>query len=665
MLYMKKVLFAIIMLAASLPAWADEKTLSIGEVVITATRAEEEVEKISANVTVITQEKIKKSTATTVQDLLKNEDGIFISDLYGTGTKSSVDMRGFAYGANTVVLIDGRRLNEVDTGSVDWNLIPLENVERIEIVRGTESVLYGDNALAGAINIITKKGARAPELVIDARGESYHGHTEYATFQGANEKIGYFFLIKNRSTSGYRDNSEFFATDMNARINLNVNEFFTLDFGATYHQDRQGLPGGLTEAQVKHNRKQADFPDDGTKYRQPSYDVKANILLSTWGNLELAYSYNDRKFGSDLIFFGDTYSTDRDSETISLRAKLTVDTKPFDRRNLLITGIDYYDSNVLNETASIYSVIHGDVTKREVGLYIQDEFFVTEKLSFSLGYRASFSKLEGTATGWGLDWSSPDWPPPHVPISEKIDQTNTEDAYKVGITYNYAKASKVYASYARGYRLPTVDDVFIFNGSIVDLKPETSDTYEIGLLHTFNNKVQAKLTAYTMDVKDRLFFNSIIFATVNLDKTHQSGIEAGITAPITDSLTAFGNLTYTKATFDNGPNDGKDLPLIPRHSANIGADYRPMKGLLLVMNANWVGDRYLENDTANDLKKLDSYLAVNSKIAYTYKNATAYVGVNNIFNDKYSGYGAAGFGGSRKYYPAPERNFYGGVRVVF
>src|SRR5512137_2965531 len=142
---MKSLLFIIIMLAASLPAWADEKALSVGEVVITATRAEEEVEKISANVTVITQEKIKKSTATTVQDLLKNEDGIFISDLYGTGTKSSVDMRGFAYGTGTVVMIDSRRLNEVDTGSVDWNLIPLENVERIEIVHGTESVLYGDN----------------------------------------------------------------------------------------------------------------------------------------------------------------------------------------------------------------------------------------------------------------------------------------------------------------------------------------------------------------------------------------------------------------------------------------------------------------------------------------------------------------------------------------
>jgi len=661
---MKKVLFIIIMLAASLPAWAEEKAISIDEVVVTATRTEEDIEKISANVSVITQEEIKKSTATTVQDLLKNEDGIFISDLYGTGTKSSVDMRGFAYGANTVILLDGRRLNEADTGSVDWNLIPLQNVERIEIVRGTESVLYGDNALAGAINIITKKGARAPELVMDARAESYQGHTEYATFQGANEKIGYFFLIKHRETNGYRENSEFFATDMNARINLNVTEFFTLDFGASYHQDRQGLPGGLTQTQVNHNRRQAAFPDDGVKYKQPSYDVKANFLLSTWGNLELAYGYNDRKFDSDLIFFGNTFSTVRNSETNSLRAKLIVDTKPFDRRNLLITGIDYYDSTVLNETASIYSVINGDVTKKEVGLYIQDEFFVTEKLSLSLGYRASFSKLEGTAKGWTAIFPPPTYDPLIVSVSEKINTTYREDAFKAGITYNYAKASKIYASYAKGYRLPTVDEVFIFNGAIVNLKPEKSDTYEIGILHTFKNKVQAKLTAYTMDVKDRLFFDSNIFATVNLDKTHQSGIETGISAPMSDSLNAFVNFTYTKATFAAGPNDGKDLPLIPRYGASIGADFKPMKGLLMVINANWVGNRYLENDMANDLKKLDSYITVNSKISYTYKNATAYFGVNNIFNEKYSDYGAAGFLGSKKFYPSPERNFYGGLRVT-
>jgi iron complex outermembrane receptor protein len=185
-----------------------EETMQLEEVVVTATRAEEEIEKISSNVTVITREEIRKSTATTVQDLLRNEEGLIIRDLYGTGTKSTVDMRGFGRGINTTVLIDGKKVNNIDLSGVDWNLIPLENVERIEIVRGGGSVLYGDNAIAGVINIITKKGRKLkPEIELDARIESYSGNKEHFTVRGAAERLSYFLLLKRRETDGYRDNS--------------------------------------------------------------------------------------------------------------------------------------------------------------------------------------------------------------------------------------------------------------------------------------------------------------------------------------------------------------------------------------------------------------------------------------------------------------------------
>src|SRR3972149_8291675 len=102
------------------------ESVKLDEIVVTAARTEEEIRKIPANVTVITREDIEKSTATTVQDLLRNEEGLVIRDLFGTGTQSTVDMRGFGLGKNTLILLDGRRLNEIDSGSPDWNLIPLE-----------------------------------------------------------------------------------------------------------------------------------------------------------------------------------------------------------------------------------------------------------------------------------------------------------------------------------------------------------------------------------------------------------------------------------------------------------------------------------------------------------------------------------------------------------
>ncbi len=640
---MMKILFVIIMLAAALPAWADEKALSIGEVVVTATRAEEDIDKISSNITVITQAEIKKSTATTVQDLLRSEDGLIIRDLYGTGSKSTVDMRGFVFGLNTVVLIDGRRINEIDLSSVDWNTIPLENIERIEVVRGSQSVLYGDNAMAGAINIITKKGfAGKPEFIADARAESYDGHSEYATFRGGNDQINAFFFLKHRQSSGYRQNSDFTATDMSARINFKPNDVFSLDFSAGYHKDDQGLPGGLTESQVNHDRRQSFHPNDNVAYNQRYVDTRANFTLGTWGDLEFGYSFNNRVYDSALIFFGSPFNTTRSTDTLGLKTKLTVDTKVFGLRNLLVTGIDHYDITADNAT----SFGNANITKKDTGVYFQDELFITDNLSLSLGYRYTDAKFHS--------------------ISD--EQTFREDAFKLGATYNYAKGSKVFVNYSKGYRLPTTDELIdFFTGTIVSLKPEKSDTYEVGVVHSFGKNLQTRLTLYKMNVKDELYFNPIappFGANENLEKTAHYGAEAGFTVSPVDNLSVSGAFTFSDSKFKAGPFDGNYIHLVPRYSASIGADYRFEKAFLLALSAHWTGKKYLDSDFDNIYDKMKAYTVVNSRLSYTYKSLTAYVGINNIFNEKYSEYAVLGFGGIKNFYPAPERNFYGGLRIA-
>jgi iron complex outermembrane receptor protein len=654
-MYMMQFLLVIMLLAVSLPAWAEDTVISLDEVVVTATRTEEEIDKISSNVTVITQEEIKKSTATTVQDLLRNEAGIIVRDLYGTGTKSTVDMRGFARGLNTAILMDGRKLNEIDLSGVDWNTIPLENIERIEIVRGSESVLYGDNAMAGAINIITKKGyAMKPEIMLDARAESYSGHTGLGTLTGGTDKIGYFFLLKHRQTSGYRENSNFTAADMSTRLNFKITDYLTFDFAAGYHTDDQGLPGGLTESELNDDRRQSTRPDDHVDYDQRYIDSKANFTLGTWGALELGYSYNNKKFDSDLFYFGSSFNTRRDTDTSGIRAKLTVDTKPFNFRNLLVAGIDYDDSTVSNRTSFFGSSTYSDISKKDTGLYIQDEIFMSDKISFSLGYRYADTRFDDTVSGF-------------TTVSD--EQKFTEEAYRAGVTFNYANGSKIFVNYAKGYRLPTTDELFDFTGTITNLKPEKSDTYEAGIVHAFGRRLQARITMYTMDVRDELYFNPIGGAfgfgtNENLDKTRHYGVETGFTAAVTDSVSVFGNFTYTDVKFKSGPYDGNQIQLVPEYGASFGGDYRFLTSFLLAANANWVGKKYLDNDVQNNFDKMESYIVVNAKLSYTYKGLTAYAGVNNIFDEKFSEYGIVGSFGTKNFYPAPERNFYGGLRVA-
>jgi iron complex outermembrane recepter protein len=137
------------------------ETVNMDEVVVTASRFQEEIKTIPANVTVINTENIKNSTARNIPDLLRSQVGVHVNDITGNGRSFSVDLRGCGIAAttNTLVLVDGRRINQPDLSGTDWSLISLDRVERIEIIRGGRgSVLYGDNASGGVINIITKQG---------------------------------------------------------------------------------------------------------------------------------------------------------------------------------------------------------------------------------------------------------------------------------------------------------------------------------------------------------------------------------------------------------------------------------------------------------------------------------------------------------------------------
>ena len=605
------------------------ETARLDEIVVTATRTEEEIDKIPANVTVITREDIEKSTATTVQDLLRNEEGLVIRDLFGTGTQSTVDMRGFGLGKNTLILLDGRRLNEIDSGSPDWNLIPLENVERIEVVRGNGSVLYGDNAMVGVINIITKKGkAMKPEAEIETRIESFNGDTEHFSLRGGTDKVNYFIFAKQCEAEGYRDNSEFNANDIDAKIGLNISEKIYVDFSGKYHNDQQGYPGSLTENQLKSDRTQTITPDDGVDYEQHFYGIDFRYTPGTWGDFSIGYNFNNRKF--DANFSG--YKGKRDTDTDEIKLKYTATTTFFNYKNLLIIGVDRYIANVDNVTSNI--------SKEESGYYMGEEFFFSDKLSFNIGYRYTEAEIKDTVNG---------------------DQNFNESAVKTGITYNYKKDSKGFISYSRGYRLPTTDELSWTN---VKLKPELADTYEGGIVHSFNEKLETRLTLYAMNIDHELYFNPSTFYNENFEKTKHQGTELGISSVLSDSISLFGNWTYNRATIESGLNEGKIIPLIPLQSANFGGNLKFYRNYLMTIEGNWVGERFFDNDFPNEENKLPDYITFDTKLSYENKGINIYLGINNIFDKEYSEYGITS-AGNKYLYPSPERNYYGGIKVSF
>jgi iron complex outermembrane receptor protein len=649
----------IILLTSQLVRAAD--TIKLEEVVVTATRNEAETEKLPSNITVISQEEISQSTARTVQDLLRNQDGLIVRDLYGTGTQSTVDIRGFGRGLDTAILIDGRKVNEIDLSGVDWNLIPLENVERIEIVRGGGSVLYGDNALAGVINIITKKGVTlTPVLELDVRLESYRGNSEHFSIRGATERLGYFLFMKHRDTEGYRDNSEFNAEDINAHVTATITDSFYLELRGGYHTDHQGLPGGLTRSELEADRRQTTEPHNGVDYEQYYYGAHVSLSLGQ-AEVEADYNFNSRQ--SDDMLAGDiagtsyNSATDRDTDTDEVKLKVTARQSVFNRKNVVVTGIDYYRSDVANKNVFEFfgaSTTVTDLKKTETGLYIHDEFFLDDRWTLTAGYRYTKAEFEDRVIS---DFSS-----------DSGRQKFNESAVKAGLAFNYTEGAKVFAGYSKGFRLPTTDELFAFDGTVVSLKGERSDTFEAGVVHPFSKNIDARFTAYLMNVEDELFLNPAVGffgENQNIDRTRHQGVEVGFSAGLNESVSLNGNLTYTEATFESGIYKGKNIPLIPRYRANLGAEVSLLKTMALSIQCNWTGNRLLENDVENTKEKLPSYLTADVKLSYRYKKVTAYIGVNNVFNKKYSEFGAFGWSsGNIKFYPSPERHFYGGIRIV-
>ena len=205
----KLLLFSVLTLAAVLPEVISAAT-EIPAVVVSAARTEQSTLTTPASITVISREQIEASGASHINEVLRGQGGVQINDLYGDGSRATVDMRGFGdtAGSNTLILVDGRRLNNPDIAAPDLNSIALEDVERIEIVQGSAGVLFGDQAVGGVINVITRKpGALRHSLKLSAG--SYNTLQLHAmTSQALDSGLNYLLSLDARESDKYRDHNE-------------------------------------------------------------------------------------------------------------------------------------------------------------------------------------------------------------------------------------------------------------------------------------------------------------------------------------------------------------------------------------------------------------------------------------------------------------------------
>ncbi|MGA7800659.1 MAG: TonB-dependent receptor, partial [Gammaproteobacteria bacterium] len=374
-------------------------------IVVTATRLGSATASHDANVTIITARDIEASTATTLPQLLSEQPGVLTRSLYGNdAARTTVDIRGFGAAAtqNTLILLNGRRLNDIDLSAVDFAAIPLSNIERIEIIRGGGAVLYGDGAVGGAINIITRKG--------DRTGTRAHLRASLGTFatreldadaSHTDNAYSLHAAAQAIDSDGYRANNALQQRNLQADLNLPQadGEWFVR---AGADSQRLRLPGPRTVDpaaglnQLANDRRGTDTPND---WAHQSGDRLNGGYSHYWQNgakavVDVGYRAKNQKAFFDDYLFGGKYARYLDSDLVtwSFTPRLTLPQAVLGYTAQTVLGVDYYHSSytsdrALNPATIATPVHHLDVTQKSLAIYAHSRIALSEATALTAGAR--------------------------------------------------------------------------------------------------------------------------------------------------------------------------------------------------------------------------------------------------------------------------------------
>ncbi len=672
---MKTIYLSIVLFIFCYPAYAQTTSpINLDEIVITSSRMAQHDYKIAANVTVIDQNKIKVSNADTVSEIVKEELGVNIYDSSSAKT-SVVDIRGFGDTAtrNVLVLVNDRKVNSIDISGPDLMQVPLEAVERIEIVRGAGSVLYGDNAVGGVINIITKKGKGPLQTKAGGTYGSYNTQSKDIEMSGEKGDLKYYFLTQNYSTHGYRSNSQLEANDYNLDTTYSWIDKLTIDLSGGWHEDDYGLPGGLNATELltfgrRGSSEENNYANAKDRFVKCAFKIKPWPEDIDWGHFILDFSYRNRDTYAwfDYASSGAT-ATKRDIDTFGLTSKYIFNQQILGKEVNFVSGIDFYDiTNDIVGGGSGLSESFDDLTisKEEWGIYSYAEYELFRNFYVNGGGR--YQNAEYT-----FDRRD-------TPFYDTKDPSDT--VFMGGAKYEYAKGSNVHFNVQQTFRFLATDEWYdTWAGLNTNLKQQRGIQYEIGWKHNFRDTITFHVTPYWIDNKDEIFFNPVsgLFGSnSNYDKTRRVGIEMGQKSDLLRLWTIdrapwtkiefSTNYTYQEPKFREGTFEDKFIPMAPNHQSNINLQVELWKKYFVSVNGSYIGSRFAVNDTLNVTPRIKPHYLLDAKIGMNLKNMECFFAINNLTDELYSTYVIKSASSTVKdYYPDPERNFLFGIKGKF
>jgi iron complex outermembrane receptor protein len=616
------------------------QSVVLPDTVVTATRFAEAAQPLPFGVSVVTADEIRASGAGTINEALMRVLGVVGRQDFFGGGEYNLDLRGFGATAdnNQIVIVDGLRFSEADLGGTRLAGIPIESVERIEVLRGSGSVLYGEGATGGVIVVTTKAGLgkdRSNRASVYAAAGSYGLRDLRATATVAAGGFSLDVAGQKREADNHRDN---FRSESDAASVVGQWSNDWLRLGARFGRDTldTGLPGGLSLAQYEVNPRQTNTPTDKGAIRNERGSVFAEAHLGSW---QLGADAGRREKGLTSMNSGFAYDYDIDHTNYSLRARNEASLGGV--QNLLMLGTDHS-----RWTREVLGAFGSTANQTSRAWYVKDDVTLAGGTRLSAGVRSEkIAKDNSNAVAGTAD---------------------RQHAWELGVSHPIAQGVTAYARAGRSYRLANVDE-FGYTAPATILQPQTSRDLELGARWAYaSGKAEVRLYRNLLDNEigfDPNAAGTFFGANVNFDPTRRQGLELDTSHALTRTLGLRVNAALRQATFRSGPYVGNDIPLVPRRALAVRADWSPIAGHRVTGGVNWVSSQHPDYDNACTMP---AYTTADVRYAFQWEKLEFALGVTNLFDKKYftQAFGCSA-GVTRTIYPEAGRAVTASLRATF
>lgn len=651
----------------------NDKAIQMQKVVVSATGFEQDADSNLRNVIIIDGKDLEKKGFNTLEQALERISGISFVN-FGLGR--NIDMRGQGSKSNIAVkvMVNGNAINVLDNshGITPLESINLNNIERIEIIPGGGSVLYGSGTRGGVVNIITKK-QKSDAFALNLKGSSYDhgnlgGNLGVYGAKKINNYLTFGFDIQGFNRDGYQKG--YFA---NTKAYLNTSDNSDLTLSYNYFESKNTSSGYLTKAQVQSDPTQKGNSDNITQINRPEialdyhhyFDDLYEIQLGAfWQNQKIRYLKDEIPMMSTIAY--QTGSGFEDTLTgINLKNKINykddsyfIFSYEFANHDAKRTSLIYYSLPSVINYHKMTTLM--DMNKQSHSVFALDSHQINDTFSISGGARYEFSTYN-TNRSYRNEMSMNGKPPSDTTTLFNTDKNTHNFAFEITPNFKYSDTGNIYTKYERGFISPTPAQFVNRSNSNANgtppyyssnLKAEVFDTFELGISDFWWDFYGFNLTLFYTLSKDEISYLGNPHSTsgswwkyYNIDQTRRLGAELNLHQYLfNDSLIIKENLSYLDAKISKGVNNGLRIPYVSKIKATAGVEYAWSKNFSSYIDLSYFSrakDGGVINENTGKMSRnswIKDYFLTDIGVNYNYKNLQILAGIRNLFDKKYYTY---------------------------